>query len=139
MVTTTRWLIDKSAFVRLPQSPDFDLWMERINRGLVGAATVTLLELGFSAKSGSDWRTALLEPPVSLLIPELMTPAAENRALEVQGVLANQGYHRAVKVPDLIIASVAEFTGYTILHLDKDFELIAEVTGQPTERLSGDF
>jgi len=26
-----------------------------------------------------------------------------------------------------------------VLHVDKDFELIAAVTGQPIERLSGDF
>jgi predicted nucleic acid-binding protein len=37
-------------------------------------------------------------------------------------------------VPDLVIAAVAERSGLTVLHLDKDFELIAEVTGQPVER-----
>ena len=26
-------------------------------------------------------------------------------------------------------------TGLTVLHLDKDFEMIAEVTGHPVERL----
>jgi hypothetical protein len=30
----------------------------------------------------------------------------------------------------------AELNGLTILHLDKDFEVIAQVTGQPVERLS---
>lgn len=38
--------------------------------------------------------------------------------------------------PDLIIAATAELAGLTVLHLDKDFEIIAEVTGQPTERLA---
>ncbi|MGO1591510.1 MAG: PIN domain nuclease [Ancrocorticia sp.] len=135
----TKWLIDKSAYVRIPLSSDFELWMDRINRGLVAAATVTLLELGFSARSGADWDETILNPPTSLLVPELMTPAAENRVIEVQGLLATEGYHRAVKVPDLIIASIAEIAEYTVLHLDKDFELIAAVTGQATERLVGDF
>jgi hypothetical protein len=27
-------------------------------------------------------------------------------------------------------------SGYTVLHVDRGFELIAEVTGQPIERLS---
>ena len=30
----------------------------------------------------------------------------------------------------------AELAGLTVLHLDKDFDLIAEITGQATERLS---
>jgi predicted nucleic acid-binding protein len=36
----------------------------------------------------------------------------------------------------LRIAATAELAGLTILHLDKDFEVIAQVTGQPVERLS---
>jgi predicted nucleic acid-binding protein len=39
-------------------------------------------------------------------------------------------------VPDLIIAAAAELAGLTVLHLDKDFDVIAEVTGQPVERLN---
>jgi predicted nucleic acid-binding protein len=34
-----------------------------------------------------------------------------------------------------VIAATAELAGLTILHLDKDFEVIAAVTGQPVERL----
>lgn len=37
---------------------------------------------------------------------------------------------------DLLIAATAEQTGLVLLHLDKDFELIANLTGQPTERLA---
>ncbi len=66
---------------------------------------------------------------------EAMTPAIERRAIEVQMILADRGHHRAPGVPDLLIAAVAELTGCTVLHLDKDFDLIAGVTGQPVERL----
>jgi predicted nucleic acid-binding protein len=38
-------------------------------------------------------------------------------------------------VPDLLIAATAELHGLTVLHVDKDFELIADVTGQSVERL----
>ncbi len=38
--------------------------------------------------------------------------------------------------PGLIIAATAELAGLTVLHLDKDFEIIAGVTGQPLERLN---
>jgi predicted nucleic acid-binding protein len=54
------------------------------------------------------------------------------RAIEVQGALARTGHHR-VAIPDLLIAAVAEAAGLTILHYDKDFDTIAEVTGQPVE------
>jgi len=51
-------------------------------------------------------------------------------------LLADRGRHRAPSVSDLIVAATAELAGLTVLHLDKDFELIAEVTGQPTEHLA---
>jgi hypothetical protein len=67
---------------------------------------------------------------------EYATPAIENRAVEVLTLLADRGHHRAPSIPDLLIAATAELTGLTVLHLDKDFDLIAELTGQPTERLT---
>lgn len=67
---------------------------------------------------------------------EYLTPAIEDRALEVQLMLASTGHHRAPSIPDLFIAATAELAGLTILHLDKDFELIAELTGQANERIS---
>ena len=65
-----------------------------------------------------------------------VTSMEDYDTLAVQGMLAERGFHRAAKVPDLLIAAVAEMSGYTVLHVDRDFELIAEVTGQPIERLS---
>jgi predicted nucleic acid-binding protein len=38
-------------------------------------------------------------------------------------------------VPDLLIAANAELTGATVLHADKDFDLIASVTGQPVQKV----
>lgn len=49
--------------------------------------------------------------------------------------LAGRGQHRAPSVPDLLIAATADLAGLTVLHLNKDFEVIAEITGQPVERL----
>lgn len=74
-------------------------------------------------------------PPVSAMPVEHLTPAIEDRAVEVQLLLAGQGQHRAPSIPDVLIAAAAELAGLTVLHLDKDFELIAGITGQPTERL----
>ncbi len=63
------------------------------------------------------------------------TPLIENRAVEVQTLLADRGQHQAPPIPDLLIAATAEISQLTVLHIDKDYELIAELTGQPTERL----
>jgi predicted nucleic acid-binding protein len=67
---------------------------------------------------------------------ENTTPAAEDRAVEVITDLADRGHHRAPSVPDLLIAAIAERAGLIVLHQDKDFDLIAQVTGQLTERLN---
>jgi predicted nucleic acid-binding protein len=66
---------------------------------------------------------------------EYLTPSMEDRAVEVQLVLAERGQHRAASIPDLLVAATAELGQLTLLHLDKDFELIARVTGQPVERI----
>jgi len=67
---------------------------------------------------------------------EYLTPAIEDRALEVLGLLADQGQHRAPSIPDLLTAATAELAGLTVLHCDKDFDLIAALTGQPLERIT---
>lgn len=132
----TTWLVDKSALVRLAASPDAADWAARIERGLVRITTVTRLEAGYSARSGPELRAGLQRPPLSSLAVEYLTPAIEDRAVEILTLLADRGQHRAPSVPDLIIAATAELAGLTVLHLDKDFELIAEITGQPVERLN---
>lgn len=132
----TDWLIDTSALARLGSCRDAAVWAERIERGLVRIATVTRLKVGYSARSGPDLRRAVQRPPLAAMPLECQTPAIEDRALEVQMRLADQGHHRAPAFPDLIVAATAEFAGLTVLHVDKDFELIAEITGQDLERLT---
>ena len=132
----TAWLIDKSALVRLAASRDAAEWAARIERGLVRITTVTRLETGYSARSGQDLRAGLQQPPLSSMPVEYLTPAIEDRAVEVLTLLADRGQHRAPSIPDLIIAATAELAGLTVLHLDKDFEVIAQITGQPVERLA---
>ena len=132
----TGWLIDTSALVRLGSSPDADEWAARIERGLVRISTVTRLEVGFSARSGSDLRAALAQPPLSSMPVEHLTPAIEERAVEVQTLLADRGQHRAPSIPDLLIAATAELAGLVVLHDDKDYGIIAELTGQPHERVA---
>jgi predicted nucleic acid-binding protein len=78
-----QWLIDKSALARLGSSPQAAEWAARIQRGLVRITTVTLLEVGYSARSSSDVHKGLNGPPVSSMPVEYLTPAIEDRAVAV--------------------------------------------------------
>jgi hypothetical protein len=67
------WLIDKSALVRLGGSANAAVWAGRIERGLVRIATVTLLEVGYSARDAGELRSGLREPPVGSMPVEYAT------------------------------------------------------------------
>ena len=137
-MAVTGWLIDKSAYVRmqLGQVVDSEDWNARIERGLVRLSTITRLEIGFSARTGEGGRMVFEVPPLSLMPIERLTPSMEDRAWEVQMLLADRGQHRAPSIPDLLIAATAEKAGLKVLAVDKDFDLIAEVTGQTVESLA---
>jgi predicted nucleic acid-binding protein len=99
--------------------------------GLVARCTPTDLEAGYSARSPADFRRLREERaawPFVAIDQEVL-----DRAFEVQGVLAGRAEHRSVPIADLIIAAAAAAAGLVVLHYDRDFERIAEVTGQPVE------
>ncbi|SNT01741.1 hypothetical protein SAMN06309944_1785 [Micrococcales bacterium KH10] len=132
---TVKWLIDKSAFARLGMAIDAERWAGNIQRGLVAISTVTRLEIGFSARSSTEFETLFDQPPLQYMPIEYLTPAIEDRALAIQRHLATRGQHRAPSIPDLLIAATAELTGRQVLHMDKDFDLIANLTRQPMSKL----
>ncbi|HXZ75677.1 MAG TPA: hypothetical protein VEH31_33065 [Streptosporangiaceae bacterium] len=64
---------------------------------------------------------------------EYLTPTIEDRAVEVLTLLADRGQHRAPSLPDPIIAAAADLAGLTVLHLDKDFEVIGLTRARPRQ------
>lgn len=127
-----RWLLDNSALSRLDRAEVEAILTPRMDAGLVAVSIVTELEVGYSARSTGhyrDTRRFILDR----LLPVHIPPRAEYRAREVQATLVERGQHRAVSIPDLLIAATAEIEGLAVLHYDADFDLIAEVTGQPSE------
>ena len=85
------------------------------------------LEIGYSARNVNEWE--VLASSISEL--QLVETSAEHvrRARQTQLLLAGQGL-KGRSVPDLLIAAAAEAEQLTVLHYDKDFDLIAQVTGQ---------
>jgi predicted nucleic acid-binding protein len=131
-VSPATWLVDKSVLARLGQRPVRDVVLPWARAGRIAVTVVTELEVGFSARSLGDYnatRQALLD----FLLPALISPAAEDRARQVQAALVRRGHHRAVSIPDLLVAAVAEVEHLSVLHYDADFERIAQITDQPTE------
>lgn len=131
----TSWIIDTSALYRLADSPQSALWRERIERGLVQISSITRLEVGYSARSAKDLEDTFSTPPFSMMPIQGLTPAIEDLAWQTLRQLAKRGEHRAPSIPDLLIAATGQLCGLIVLHNDKDFGLIAKVTGQKVEKL----
>ena len=129
------WLIDASALYRLPDSPQSALWRERIELGVVHISSITRFEVGYSARSSKDLEDTFTSPPLSMMPVQGLTPAVEEFAWQTLRQLAKKGQHRAPSIPDLLIAATAHLTGMVVLHNDKDFDLIAKITGQTMEKL----
>ena len=127
------WLVDKSALVRIGRAAP--TWESRIERGLLCISSITKLEVGHSARSEDDFGILLDRPPLSNMPVLYLTPRVEDRALDVHRLLCRVGHHRGPSVADLLLAAMAEVFELTLLHVDSDFDVIAEVTGQPVERL----
>lgn len=100
--------------------------------GDVATCGIVELEVLFSARSEKDLRETRAERAAAF--PRVaMSEADFVRAEDVIALLAKRGHHRAVGLPDLLIAAVAERSQLVVLHYDGDFDVIAEVTGQRVE------
>lgn len=94
--------------------------------------TIVLLEMGLWARNGNEHHTVIdqLRTAYPVVAP---SPWAHERALEIQGLLADRGEHRSARLADLLIAATAEQIHATLLHYDRDFDTVARATGLPCE------
>lgn len=127
-----RFLADKSALARLVHEPVAARLGPLIQAGLIATCAIVELEILFSTRSHGEYETVRADRRDGYeWLP--MPDEVWDRALDVQRELARRGQLRAVKIPDLLVAATAERHGVTVVHYDADFDLIAAVTGQPTE------
>jgi hypothetical protein len=110
----------------------YDALQPLITRGLAAICGTTALELLYSAQSAKDHLR--IAGAIDAAFEWLATEDMDfRRACEVSAQLASTGRHRAVGLADLVIAAVAERHRVTVLHYDADFDIVSEVTGQPTQ------
>lgn len=124
------FLADKSALTRRDTRPEVREALEPLLlAGEVATCGIVELELLYSATSRAIYR-ALSEALRGMPRVEV-DEGGVRRALEVQAMLAERSQHRAVPLPDLLVAACAERAGLAVLHYDADFERIAALTSQP--------
>ena len=137
-MTAAQFLIDTSALARLlrPGAESFG-WDQAAAAGLIALCPVTELEFFYSARSAAD-RERGIQHVRSLFGWVPVHDRAFARAWDVQGDLTGRGEHRSAGPVDLVVAATAELHGLTLLHHDRDFDLIARVTGQTTRWYGSD-
>ena len=123
------FLLDTSVLTRL-RAPSIVQRIEQLDGDGLARMSMTDLEIGFSARSAAEWDRLV----AALAAFRRIDVEAHHfdRAQQVQRRLVADGL-RGRKVPDLLIAAVAEATSLIVLHYDADFDHIATVTGQPTQ------
>lgn len=130
-------LADTSAWTNRYKDPEVArAFGEQVLAGRIATCEIVVLELLRSAQDHDAFtrrRARLAALPLLEIGRDVWT-----RATDVFQRLAEAGplHHRRVKTPDLLVAAAAELSGVPVCHYDRDFELIAEVTGQPVRALA---
>ncbi|MEA2024345.1 MAG: PIN domain nuclease [Actinomycetota bacterium] len=125
-----RYLVDTSALARASEPGVGERLHRLAEAGLLVTCAIVDLEVLYSARSREDYDDMADELAGFERIP--IDEAVMDRAKYIQRSLATIGRHR-LPIPDLIIAAAAEAGGATVLHYDRDFARIAEITGQAHE------
>ena len=130
MAAVAGYLADTSALARLRHQAVAAVLGPLIEAGLVATCGVIEFELGWATRTGAEFDLLRADRDAGY---EWLAIHDEDwrRALDVQGALWRGGQIRAVGFPDLLIAAVAERERVAVLHYDGDYDLIAQITGQP--------
>lgn len=130
-MSTATYLIDKSALARWGQPAVQPVLDDISARSLLAICGAVEYEILYSVRNRNE-----LDEVRDMLrgFDWLPTPdEAWDRVNEVQIALVHAGQHRALSLADLVIAAAAERNQATVLHYDGDYDVIAAITGQPTQ------
>ena len=125
-----QFLVDTSALARfMREGAESFGWDQAAAAGLLALCPITELEFFYSARSVAD-RVKTIDDLRAAFGWVPVHDSAYERACEVQGELTARGQHRGAGPVDLVVAATAELHDLTLLHQDRDFELVATITGQ---------
>jgi predicted nucleic acid-binding protein len=114
--------------VRDRRFPHLAAWFNaQVKEGRVLVCELVVLELVRLAPNERRARDLATRLAAFASVP--MPEALWRRAREVQLLLAEAGEHRRVPPADLVLAAVAEAAGVRLVHYDRDYERIADVSG----------
>ncbi|MEW2432096.1 PIN domain-containing protein [Micromonospora sp. NPDC047644] len=126
------YVIDTSAWGRLRQ-PVVGKRIRILLEERLAATCVPLdLEDGRSARDFRD-AMAVRARRAELMVDLPITPAVATRARDLQLALTARGHHRAASPVDVLVAAAAAEYSATVLHYDRDFDLISDVGGPRSE------
>ena len=128
------YLIDTSGLFRILQRQHREVWMDQMTAGVIATCPLVELEFLYSARSRAD-RTEKRRMLEAVFGRVPMSDGAWERADEVQQALTERGQHRSAGPVELLIAATAEHQRLILLTDDKDFEVVATITGQPVRRV----
>lgn len=131
-IATGLYLIDTSAWARM-RIPAVN---KRLTAILQEGAAATCLPLDLEdGRSARNFRDAMSigARRAELMIDLPINSAVAARSRDIQLALTQRGHHRAASPVDLIAAAAAAEYAATVLHYDRDFDLIADVGGPRCE------
>ncbi|MER6513029.1 PIN domain-containing protein [Nonomuraea sp. NPDC001636] len=131
MATTgLTYLLDKSALTRIRTSDVVARALHPLYAARVVATCAVIdLEVLHGARDLAHHQRILRAQRQCVSLP--LNQEVQSRAIAVQRQLVGISRHRGIGPGNLLIAACAEVHQATILHYDRDFDLISEVTGQP--------
>ena len=122
-------LIDNSAWSLLLSGgiprPRVNAVVEMLDSDEIATCLPFLLEAGYSAQSAADHEQSIGR---LVTLPSVPIDAdVEAAARKAQRELSRVGHHRLPPI-DLMIAACAHEAGAGVLHYDRDYEVLAELT-----------
>ena len=126
----TACLLDKSVLTRLDKPAVAAALMPYLGR--LATCSTVLLELGWSAISSQHYNQMMTD--LGWYQSLEINQDTLTLAVDLQRDLVARGHHRGPGVADLVLAATAITHSATVLHYDRDFDLIADADSRLSHR-----